>query len=92
MTGQTEISPFCSQCSTQMLLVRIFPDTQGYEQRTYECPWCPHEMTEIVRSILRPTSAHVATTSRNEKIASASPGGDEPVTIQVVQLTVSDLA
>jgi hypothetical protein len=30
-----------------MLLVRIFPDKPGYEQRTYKCPWCPHQMTEF---------------------------------------------
>jgi hypothetical protein len=32
-----------------MSLVRIFPDKPGYDQRTYECPRCEHEVTEIVR-------------------------------------------
>jgi hypothetical protein len=44
----TAILRFCSQCGTQMLLVRILPDRPGYENRTYACPWCPQqEMTEV---------------------------------------------
>jgi hypothetical protein len=39
--------PSCSQCGTQMLLVKIIPDRPGYEQRTYKCSWCPQEMTEV---------------------------------------------
>jgi transcription elongation factor Elf1 len=31
-----------------MALVRIFPDKPGHDQRTYECPRCEHEITEIV--------------------------------------------
>ena len=87
MTAQTETSPACSECGTQLLLVRIFPDTPRYEQRTYECPWCPHEKTAIVRSI---PSARVATTCHNEKVA--SPPRDEPVRIQMIQLTMSNSA
>jgi hypothetical protein len=30
-----------------MLLVHIFPDRPGHDQRTYECPRCEHEVTEI---------------------------------------------
>ena len=29
------------------LLVHIFPDRPGHDQRTYECPRCEHEVTEI---------------------------------------------
>jgi hypothetical protein len=52
MSARTEISrsasaPVCFVCGTQTLLVRISPDKPGYDQRTYECPWCPHKMTEI---------------------------------------------
>jgi hypothetical protein len=32
-----------------MSLVRIFPDKPGYDQRTYECRRCQHEITEIVQ-------------------------------------------
>jgi transcription elongation factor Elf1 len=32
-----------------MSLVRIFPDKPGYDQRTFECPRCEHEITEIVQ-------------------------------------------
>ena len=48
MAAQTEIplpvldDPFCTQCVTRMLLVRIFPDRPGYDTRTYECPRCQH--------------------------------------------------
>jgi hypothetical protein len=31
-----------------MLLVLIFPDRPGYDRRTYECPRCEHEVTEIM--------------------------------------------
>jgi len=43
------VRPKCSRCGTRMSLVRIFPDKPGYDQRTYECPRCEHEVTEIVR-------------------------------------------
>jgi predicted RNA-binding Zn-ribbon protein involved in translation (DUF1610 family) len=42
--------PTCPQCGTQMMLVRISRDWPSYFQRTYECPWCPHKMSEVVRS------------------------------------------
>jgi hypothetical protein len=52
MTAQSKISfsmsaPSCSQCSMQMLLVKIIPDRPGYEQRMYKCPWCPNQITEV---------------------------------------------
>jgi hypothetical protein len=31
-----------------MLLLLILPDRPGYDQRTYECPRCEHEVTEIM--------------------------------------------
>ena len=34
---------------TRMLLIRIFPDRPGYDQRTYECPRCEHEVTKIMK-------------------------------------------
>jgi len=57
MAAQTEISlpvldrPFCTRCDTAMLLIRIFPDRPGYDQRTYECPRCQHEM-EVIKEKL----------------------------------------
>jgi hypothetical protein len=45
--------PNCNTCGTRMALVRIFPDKPGYDQRTYECPRCEDEITEIVE-ITRP--------------------------------------
>ena len=55
MAAQTEIpppvlaSPSCPRCGARMLLVRILPHASGYEQRTYECPRCDHEVTEIIQ-------------------------------------------
>ena len=43
--------PACPTCGTRMLLVRIFPDKPGHEQRTFECPRCADEITEIVQSV-----------------------------------------
>jgi uncharacterized protein (UPF0212 family) len=39
--------PSCPKCGTRMVLVHIFPDRLGPDQRTYECPRCEHEVTEI---------------------------------------------
>jgi hypothetical protein len=39
--------PSCPKCGTRMSLVCIFPDRPGHDQRTYECPSCEHEVTEI---------------------------------------------
>jgi DNA-directed RNA polymerase subunit RPC12/RpoP len=39
--------PSCPKCGTRMLLVHIFPDRPEHDQRTYECPRCEHEVTEI---------------------------------------------
>jgi transposase-like protein len=41
--------PPCPRCDNRMSLVRIFPDKPGYDQRTFECPRCEHEITEIVQ-------------------------------------------
>ena len=30
--------PSCPKCGTRMVLIHIFPDRTGHEQRTYECP------------------------------------------------------
>ena len=39
--------PNCPKCGTRMLLIHIFPDRPGHDERTYECPRCEHEVTEI---------------------------------------------
>jgi hypothetical protein len=41
--------PSCPRCGTRMKLVFIFPDRPGYDERTYECPRCEHEVAEIVQ-------------------------------------------
>ncbi len=42
--------PSCPKCGTRMMLVRIFADRPGYDERTYECPRCEHEITEVIES------------------------------------------
>src|SRR5437762_2619491 len=53
MAVQTRAAPFsvpsCSQCGTQMLIVRNSREWASYTLRTYTCPWCPHQVSEIVR-------------------------------------------
>jgi DNA-directed RNA polymerase subunit RPC12/RpoP len=41
--------PSCPKCGTRMLLICVFPDRPGYDQRTYQCPRCEHEVTEIIK-------------------------------------------
>jgi len=38
--------PSCPRCGTRMVLVSIFPNKPGGDQRIYECPRCEHEVTE----------------------------------------------
>jgi len=38
-----------------MVLVQIFPDSPGHDQRTYECPRCEYEVTEIFQVERRAT-------------------------------------
>jgi len=40
--------PSCPKCGTRMSLVGIFPDRAGHDRRTYECPRCEHEVTEVM--------------------------------------------
>jgi len=42
------VAPSCPRCGTRMLLICILPDKPGHDQRTYECPRCEHEITEII--------------------------------------------
>jgi hypothetical protein len=32
-----------------MILVRIYPDKPGHDQRIYECSACDHEIAEIIQ-------------------------------------------
>jgi ribosomal protein S27AE len=41
--------PPCPRCGTRMFLTRIFPDSPGYAQHTYECPRCEYEITEVIQ-------------------------------------------
>jgi len=41
-------APSCPRCGTRTSLVHILPDKPGYDQRTYECPRCENEITEVI--------------------------------------------
>jgi DNA-directed RNA polymerase subunit M/transcription elongation factor TFIIS len=39
----------CPKCGTRSMLVRIYPDRPGSEQRFHECAHCDYEFGEVVR-------------------------------------------
>ena len=47
--------PSCPKCGTRMVLINIFPHRLGHDRRTYECPRCEHEVTEIFQLRRAPT-------------------------------------
>jgi ribosomal protein S27E len=47
---ETIARPKCLVCGAQMWLARVYPEKPGCDQRTFECPDCKHEATEIVYS------------------------------------------
>jgi DNA-directed RNA polymerase subunit RPC12/RpoP len=44
----TSVRPVCTKCGTPMWLTRIQPDQPGYARRSFECPRCHHQMTEVI--------------------------------------------
>jgi hypothetical protein len=38
--------PRCPKCGSRMRLVLVCPTTLGHDERTYECPFCEHEVVE----------------------------------------------
>jgi hypothetical protein len=44
----TAVRPVCSKCGTPMWLTRIEPDRLGCARRTFECPRCKNQMTEVI--------------------------------------------
>jgi hypothetical protein len=49
--------PACPRCGTRMLLIRIFPDRPGYDQRIYECPWSPVVGLSLSHGVSKPNVA-----------------------------------
>jgi hypothetical protein len=43
------MKPTCPKCGARMSLARIEPDKPDHDQRTFECPACPHSLTEVVK-------------------------------------------
>jgi hypothetical protein len=43
------IIPPCPRCATKMLLSRLEPDTPNHDKRTFECPACRNEHSEVVK-------------------------------------------
>jgi hypothetical protein len=44
----TPKQPVCPKCGAPMWLTRIEPDKSGCARRTFECPRCQNQMTEVV--------------------------------------------
>ena len=44
----TTARPVCSKCYAPMWLTRIQPDKPGCARRTFECPRCQDQMTEVI--------------------------------------------
>ena len=43
------IRPPCPKCGAKMLLARIEPDKPDHDKRTFECPSCGNEHSEVVK-------------------------------------------
>jgi predicted RNA-binding Zn-ribbon protein involved in translation (DUF1610 family) len=44
--------PSCPNCGSLMWLTRLMPDGTGWDQRTFECGACGHEVIKICRGVL----------------------------------------
>jgi len=44
----TTVCPVCSKCGAPMWLFRIEPDKPGFALRSFECPRCQYQMTEVI--------------------------------------------
>jgi ribosomal protein S27AE len=44
----TPARPVCSKCGAPMWLIRIEPDKFGFARRTFECPRCQNQVTEVI--------------------------------------------
>jgi len=43
----TPTRPVCFKCGVPTWLIRIEPDKSGCVRRTFECPRCHNQMTEV---------------------------------------------
>jgi predicted RNA-binding Zn-ribbon protein involved in translation (DUF1610 family) len=43
------IRPSCPRCGTRMMLARIEPAQPEHDKRTFECPKCGNEHSEVVK-------------------------------------------
>ena len=41
--------PGCPRCGEVMWLAYIEPDKPDHDKRTFECPRCQHEITDVVK-------------------------------------------
>ena len=41
--------PDCPTCGAQMFLMRIEPEKRDYDKRTFECPQCLEQFTQVVK-------------------------------------------
>jgi hypothetical protein len=40
--------PVCFKCGAPMWLIRIEPEKSGCARRTFECPRCQNQVTEVI--------------------------------------------
>jgi len=41
--------PYCPKCGSLMWLARIMPHEPGWDQRTFECADCGHQVTRFFK-------------------------------------------
>ena len=42
------VRPVCSKCGAPMWLIRIEPDKPACARRTFQCPRCQNQTTEVI--------------------------------------------
>jgi len=40
--------PACSKCGAPLWLTRIAPDKPGFARRSFECPRCQNQISEVI--------------------------------------------
>jgi len=42
------MQPVCSKCGVPLWLTRIEPDKPGFARRSFECPRCQNQISEVI--------------------------------------------
>jgi len=46
--AQLLVRPVCSKCGAPLWLIRIQPDKRGCARRSFECPRCQNQISEVI--------------------------------------------